>query len=57
MTPDQIVIKEVIENSYEYLEMIEDPAIFIEGVLAKKIVKLNEHIEYLERRLQHVSTI
>ena len=45
------VIKEVQENASEWLEMSENPAEFLAGVLAQKIVNLNSHIEYLERRL------
>jgi hypothetical protein len=51
----QDVINEVKEKAIEWLEMSEDPATLVAGILANKIVKLNEHIEYLERRLNYVS--
>lgn len=43
------IIKEVQENSEEYLEMVSDPGMFIAWKLADKIIKLENHIEYLER--------
>ncbi len=55
MSADKI-IEEIREQYSEWIEMSEDPATFVAGVLAIKIIKLNEHIEYLERRLDHVST-
>ena len=51
------VINEVIDNASEYLEMVEDPAIMVAGILANKIVKLNEYIEFLEKRVHYVSSI
>ena len=51
----QDVINEVKEKAIEWLEMSEDPATLVAGILANKIVKLNEQIEYLERRLNYVS--
>jgi len=50
------VINEVIDNAYEWLEMSDDPAAFVAGILANKIIKLNEHIEFLEKRVKHVSS-
>jgi hypothetical protein len=50
------VIQEVKENASEWLEMSENPHEMIMGILANKIVKMNDHIEYLEKRLNHVST-
>lgn len=47
------IIKQVQENASEWLEMAEDPATMVAGILANKIIKLNRHIEYLERRLGH----
>lgn len=49
------VIKEVEENASEYLEMVEDPSTLIVGILANKVSKLNQYIEYLEKRLEYVS--
>lgn len=54
MTAEEI-IQEVKENASEWLEMVEDPEVFISGILANKIIKLTSHIEYLEKRLNHVS--
>jgi len=51
------VIREVHENASEWLEMVEDPSAFVAEVLANKIIKLNDHIQYLEKRLNHVSSI
>ncbi len=50
------IINEVIDNASEYLEMVEDPATLVAGILANKIVKLMDHIQYLERRLKYDST-
>lgn len=49
------VIREVQENASEWLEMVENPAELVAGILAEKIVKLNNYIVYLERRLDHDS--
>ncbi len=49
------IIREVQENASEYLEMMDEPAILVAGILANKIVKLNNYIEFLERRLRHDS--
>jgi len=54
MTAEQI-IKEVIETASEWLEMSPDPAALVAGILAKKVIKLQDHIEYLEKRLSNVS--
>lgn len=54
MTPEQL-IKEVQEKASEYLEMTEDPAALVAGILANKVIKLQDYIEYLEKRLKHVS--
>lgn len=51
------IIREVQEDASEWLEMSKDPAALVAGILAKKIVKLNEYIEYLEKRVhQNVSS-
>lgn len=50
------VIKQIQENASEYLEMVDDPAMFIAGIMANKIVELKNHIEYLEGRLKHVGS-
>ena len=50
------VIREVQENASEWLEMVENPAELVAGILAQKVVTLQSYIEYLERRLAHDST-
>jgi hypothetical protein len=52
MSP-QDVIREVKSNAAEWLEMSEDPASMVAGILANKVIELKEHIVYLERRLNH----
>ena len=54
MTPEDI-IRQVQENASEYLEMTEDPATFVAGILANKIIQLTSYIEYLEKRLNNDS--
>ena len=56
MTPDD-VISEVKQDASEWAEMSVDPAMFIARVLATRIIKLQNHIEYLEKRLKHDSSI
>lgn len=51
------VIKEVQENASEWLEMTEQPAALVAGILANKIIKLTDYIEYLEKRLKYVDSI
>ncbi|MEN6512250.1 MAG: hypothetical protein ABFD00_10540 [Chloroherpetonaceae bacterium] len=55
MNAEQI-IKEVQDNCAEWLEMSDDPATLVAGILANKIIKLQDHIEYLEKRLKNVSS-
>jgi hypothetical protein len=50
MTPDDI-IKDAAAYSAEYCEMSDNPAAIVAGVLASRIIKLTEQVEYLERRL------
>lgn len=47
------LIRQVQENASEWLEMSEDPATMVAGILANKVIQLTSHIEYLERRLSH----
>ncbi len=47
------VINETIDEAYEWLEMSEDPSNYLMGLLANKIIKLKDHIEYLEKRLEN----
>lgn len=51
----QEIIRETKENASEWLEMSPNPHELIMGILANKIVKLNDYIEYLEKRVKHVS--
>ena len=49
------VINEVKENASEYLEMTDNPTEMMVGILAQKVVNLTQHVEYLQKRLNHVS--
>ena len=55
MTP-QDIIRDVKENASEWLEMSEHPAELPAVIFANRIVKLNDYIEYLERRVKYDST-
>ncbi len=48
------IINEVMDNASEWLEMTENPTALVVGILANKIVKLNEYIEYLEKKAKNV---
>jgi hypothetical protein len=48
------LIKQVQSECQEWLEMSENPEAFFIGVLANKIIQLQDKIEYLEKRLEHV---
>ncbi len=53
------IINEIHQNAGEWLEMTQDPAALVAGILANKIIKLQDHIKYLEKRLecqQHVKS-
>jgi len=54
MTP-QDVIEKVKHDAAEWLEMSEDPDKFISGILANKIITLEKHIQYLEKRVNDAS--
>ncbi len=47
------VIAKVSEQYSEWLEMVEDPSLFIASVLANKVIKLEDYISYLEKRLKN----
>jgi hypothetical protein len=47
------VIAELCFHASEWLEMSEDPAAAVVGILAKKVVSLQDYIEFLEQRLKH----
>ena len=49
------VIREIRQNASEWLEMTSDPKAMIIEIMAKKIINLNEYIEYLERRLNNAN--
>lgn len=53
MTPEKI-IQDVQEYASEWIEMSEDPAMFIARILANQIIKLEDYIKYLEVRLGDV---
>lgn len=54
MTREEI-IKQVQEDAGEWLEMIDNPNDHLVGILANKIIKLEDHINYLEKRLEYVN--
>lgn len=51
----QDILNDITYKYSEYIEMQSNPDAFISDILAKKIVSLNEYIEYLERRVRHVT--
>lgn len=53
-TPESI-IKEIEEEFSEWIEMTNDPATFVAWVLAKRIIKQSDKIDYLQRRLKYAS--
>lgn len=55
MTAEE-VIRQVQENAAEWLEMSEDPATLVAGILANKVIQLMEHVQYLEKRLDYVDS-
>jgi hypothetical protein len=57
MTPEDFIIKVMEEKASEWLEMTDDPDALLLRIMAKKITQLMEYIEYLEKRLQHDSSI
>jgi uncharacterized protein CbrC (UPF0167 family) len=52
----QDLIRQIQEDASEWIEMCEDPAALVAGILAQKVIKLQSHIEYLEKRLEHVNS-
>ena len=52
----ETVIREVKEHASEWLEMSDNPDRILSGILAHKIVELTSYIEYLEKRIQHVTS-
>jgi hypothetical protein len=51
----QDIIREAEEYASEWIEHADNPSAVVAGVLANKIVTLNEYIDYLERRLKNDS--
>lgn len=49
----QQVISDVCSHASEWMEMTDDPASLAAVILANKVVKLNEYIDFLEKRLQY----
>jgi hypothetical protein len=54
MTPIDI-IRQVQEHSSEWLEMTDNPDAIVSIILANKLLQLTEYIEFLEKRVHHVS--
>lgn len=54
MTREEI-IKQIQEDAGEWLEMIDNPNNHLVGILANKIIKLEDQIDYLEKRLEYVN--
>jgi len=50
------VIRDIQYKYSEHIEMEKCPATFVAGVLANKIISLQNHVEYLERRLEYANT-
>lgn len=55
MTPHNL-INDMHQKYAEWIEMQDDPSAFVAEVLAKKVIALEMYIEYLEKRVDHVST-
>ncbi len=54
MNPHKL-IEDTEEYAQEWLEMSTTPEYIVKWILANKVIKLQDHIDYLEKRLQHVS--
>ena len=54
MTAEEI-IREVQKNASEYLQEVNEPRDLIVAILANNLSAALDHIQYLEKRLQHVS--
>lgn len=50
----QDLITQVKQDASEWLEMTSNPDAIVSGILANKIIRLQDHIEYLERRFNYV---
>lgn len=49
------VLREVQESYSEWLEMTENPAALVAGILANRVIVLMDKVQYLEKRLNHDS--
>jgi hypothetical protein len=47
------IIREIKDHASEWIEMSPDPSYLIAWILAQRVVKLSNYIDYLEKRLQH----
>jgi hypothetical protein len=52
MTAEQ-VITAVYDHAAEYIEMTNNPTALVVGIMAHKIVELEDYIQYLEKRLKN----
>ena len=50
----QELIREVSANASEYLEEVQDPSALVAGILANKVIQLQQYIKYLEKRIEYV---
>lgn len=50
------IIRQVQEDASEYLEMADNPFEMVSLILANKLLRLDEYITYLEKRLEHDSS-
>lgn len=53
MKTGQQLLDETMYRIGEWMEMSDNPAALVAGVLANEVIKRDEYIEYLERRLKH----
>lgn len=51
----QDLLKEVYEEASEWTEMSDNPAEVLAGILANKLCNALNHIEYLERKIEHAT--
>ena len=48
------LIRTVEELAAEYLEMSENPSQIVIQVLANKVIKLQDYVQYLEKRVDQI---
>jgi hypothetical protein len=48
----QQVITDVCLHASEWIEMVENPTALVVGIMAHKIVELEDYIQYLENRMK-----